>query len=73
MPFFAAYKNYSECYEVLGALVKMQAKMRILDGVRSFMVALQPYPSDHKHRIKGFAQMPPPSLYSTKVLSIMGE
>ena len=26
MPFFAAYKNYSECYEVLGALVKMRCK-----------------------------------------------
>lgn len=26
MPFFAAYKNYSKCYEVLGALVKMRCK-----------------------------------------------
>ena len=26
MPFFAAYKNYRECYEVLGALVKMRCK-----------------------------------------------
>lgn len=26
VPFFAAYKNYKECYEVLGALVKLRCK-----------------------------------------------
>ncbi|MEW6529022.1 MAG: DUF3795 domain-containing protein [Candidatus Micrarchaeota archaeon] len=32
MPFFAAYKNYKECYEVLGALVKMRCKKACRGG-----------------------------------------
>jgi len=32
MPFFAAYKNYEECYEVLGALVKMRCKKACKGG-----------------------------------------
>jgi len=32
VPFFAAYKNYQGCYEVLGALVKMRCKKACRGG-----------------------------------------